>query len=482
MTLSYKKITSILIMFLFLLLPLKVSALSTEQDLAIQQLIDDACQQSNSPSLSVSIVENNDTFYYSSGFADSNKKIAASEKTLYELASVSKAFTGLAILKLEEDGLLSTKDSISKYLPWLTFKYKGKEVDMKKITLNNFLSHTSGITNKKHLKLIPPDNGSNMLKHTVEQLVGTKLQFLPGEKYEYGTINYDILGLVLEVVTNKKFDDIMSSQIFQPLKLNQTFSDKKKAENTGDLAQGYHQYFFKSHAFNPPNYSGNKPAGYLISNGKDMASWMKIQLGLETDIQKVYKQLIKKSHEPYLKFPTANENFYATGWFSNRDSSIISHEGANPTFTSFVYLNKNDKIGVTLLSNGNTINTDIVYSINSILKNEKQLNYRMSRTQSLDNWLSIATIIFTCLIFVLNYFNYQNNKFKYLKHRKEIRIILVLITIFLLFTLLKIWFERKTYFIWLPYSLLFSLLSLTGVIFSLFHLTKVKKEPLKNKS
>ena len=82
------------------------------RNLWIQALLDDACRTSGVPGMSLSILADGEVFYFSSGYADLEKGLSASENTLYELASVSKAFTGMGILLLEEQGLLSMTDPI----------------------------------------------------------------------------------------------------------------------------------------------------------------------------------------------------------------------------------------------------------------------------------------------------------------------------------------------------------------------------------
>ncbi len=114
-------------------------ALSDSKSAAIQALLDDARHISGVPGMSISILVDNEVLYFSSGYADREKGLSASENTLYELASVSKAFTGLGIMLLEEQGLLSMTDPVQKYLPWFTLKYQGRLVDMQSLTLNNFL-------------------------------------------------------------------------------------------------------------------------------------------------------------------------------------------------------------------------------------------------------------------------------------------------------------------------------------------------------
>lgn len=140
-------------LMLFVVFTRSTYALSEEQSVAIQELLDDACHTSWVPGISISIINGYETLYFSSGYADRVKMLSATENALYELALVSKAFTGTGILFLEEKGLLSMTDPIQKYLPWLSFEYKGSPIDMQGLTLNHFLHHTSGITNGKHFQI-----------------------------------------------------------------------------------------------------------------------------------------------------------------------------------------------------------------------------------------------------------------------------------------------------------------------------------------
>ncbi|MHC1748344.1 MAG: serine hydrolase domain-containing protein [Cellulosilyticaceae bacterium] len=237
-------VTMIVSLILFTGFTTPIYALSDAQSVAIQTLLDDACRISDVPGMSISIIDKGETFYFSSGYADREKKLPASENTLYELASVSKAFTGVGILLLEEQGLLSMTDPVQKYLPWLTMTYNGLPVDMQNLTLNHFLHHTSGLTNRKHIKIIPQGSTPDMLQKTVDAMVGTELAFPPGEQYAYGTVNYDILGLVIEVVSGQSYERFMTEQVFKPLGLDHTYVYKEAAQATGQLAQGYRSSLF----------------------------------------------------------------------------------------------------------------------------------------------------------------------------------------------------------------------------------------------
>ena len=121
-----KKIIVVVLMIFILFLESTTQsyALSDSKSAAIQALLDDASRISGVPGISISIIVDDEVFYFSSGYADREKGLTASENTLYELASVSKAFTGMGIMLLEEQGLLSMTDPVQKYLPWFTLKYQ----------------------------------------------------------------------------------------------------------------------------------------------------------------------------------------------------------------------------------------------------------------------------------------------------------------------------------------------------------------------
>lgn len=438
-------------------------ALSDSQSDSIQTLLDDACRISGVPGMSISILANDEVLYFSSGYADREKGLTASENTLYELASVSKAFTGIGILLMEEQGLLSMNDTIQKYLPWFTLKYQGKSVDMQRITLNNFLHHTSGLTNGSHFQNIPQGNTPDMLQKTVETLVDAELSFYPGEQYNYGTVNYDILGLVIESVSGQSYEDYMKKQVFQPLGMHQTYVYKEDAQATGQLAQGYRSSFFMTTPYDAPDYAGNKPAGYIISCTKDMARWMGIQMGIIQDIPEIFHEVIATSHQGDMSVSDVNGMFYAAGWLVNPDQTIIEHSGGNPNFATEVAILPNERTALCLLTNGANTNINLVLKVKEILEGNLSQSYEMSGTQYLDIILSSATII-CCLLAVLFFLlGLRRKKMNERQPMSKKRIIATVIGLIATVALcIMCWvFPWSTIFIWQTYSILTALVSLT---------------------
>ncbi|MFJ7953910.1 serine hydrolase domain-containing protein [Lysinibacillus sp. NPDC096418] len=436
-------------------------ALSVSKSAAIQALLDDARLISGVPGMSISILADDEVLYFSSGYADRKKGLSASENTLYELASVSKAFTGMGIMLLEEQGLLSMTDPVQKYLPWFTLKYQGKLVDMQSLTLNNFLHHTSGLTNIRHTQNIPQGNTPDMLQKTVEMLVDAELEFPPGEQYNYGTVNYDVLGLVIEIVSRQSYEDFMKEQVFQPLGLHQTYVYKEDAQATGQLAQGYRSSFFMTTPFNAPDYAGNKPAGYIISNTKDMARWMGIQMGIVQNIPEIFQRVIEKSHRGDMSVSSVNDMYYAAGWSVNADQTIIEHTGGNPNFRTEVVILLNERTAICLLSNGANTNINLVLKVKDILDGNLTQSYQISGTQLLDIIFSSITIIL-CLLAVLLFLvglrrRKTNERHPMTKKRIIVTVIFLIATIVL--GILCCAFDWSTILIWRTYSVLTALIS-----------------------
>ncbi len=339
-----------------ILLPLKSYALSNDNNeinqlsdndrLKIEKFIDKQIEKGKIPGMSVVIVQGDKTIYQKGlGYSDIKSQKPVTSKTLFELCSNSKSFTALGILNLQKKGLIKLDDPVTKYIPWLKMKYQDK---VALITIEDLLHQTSGIPSKT-IDKIPISNDDNAIEETVKTLINVELDSEPGKKFQYATINYDVLGLIIEKVTGVPYEEYMEENIIKPMGLNNTYLYKNEAVNEF-MAQGYKIEFLKPRLYDAPVYRGNKPAGYIISNAEDMAKWLKIQMGT-FDGSKLSKELIEDSHKPKVQeFDTVS--YYAKGWFvREKDDVVIYHPGDNPNYSSFIVYNPEKKIGVAVLSN-----------------------------------------------------------------------------------------------------------------------------------
>ncbi len=372
--------------------------ISDERIKEVESFINSKMKKSDAPGLSLIIVNNDKVAYYKGfGYADREKKLPVTDETLFEVASCSKSYTALGILTLRDSGLVSLDDTVSKFFPWFRVQYEGKNYD---ITIRQLLHHTSGLQ-EKDLSKIPPSTDENALEQAVKKLSGAELAFKPGDKFEYATVNYDILGAIIQKQSGKSFEEYMEEKVFKPLGMNNTTLYN---QNTNPkMAQGYQIGYFGTHKYKAPEYRGNKPAGYVISNSNDVSKWLMYQLGtLKTDLASDIKetQIPDRSVAPF----TFDQSSYCMGWASYQNGTgEYSKAGLNPTFSAYMIFRPQDKIGVAVLSNTGTPYTFIIgHGVMDILRGaEPKSPY--SPNEGVIAWDKPFTLIlvFTILYIVL---------------------------------------------------------------------------------
>jgi CubicO group peptidase (beta-lactamase class C family) len=376
------------------------NAESNEKIRKIERFVKEQKSKSKIPGIALVIVEKGKVVYQKGfGYADVKKKIPVTAHTLFELGSTTKAFTGLAILQLEKEGLLKRSDDVRKYIPWLKLNYKGKQ---QKITLNQLLHHTSGIA-PSSITQIPESHATNALGLTVRTLLNQPLDRKPGSSFEYATINYDVLGRVIEVVTKQPYEVYMRQQVLK--RVGMTESEIGRHQLTSmEMASGYKIGFMRMQAYTPPIYRGNVPAGYVISNAIDLAKWLNLQLGNDSS-QGIDKQMIQESHTPDQTVKPFDKNtYYAGGWevMKKRGKKYIAHAGNNPTFSSYLIMQPDDQLGVAILSNMNSdITTYIGQGVMDLWKGSNVTQHYSDSYQRLDQIVTFLHIAIGCFSVLL---------------------------------------------------------------------------------
>jgi CubicO group peptidase (beta-lactamase class C family) len=147
------------------------------------------------------------------GLADLDKRTPVTPETTFELASGSKPFTALAILRLEEAGKLDLSDDVRKYVPELP-AYEEK----RPIRLSDLLRHTSGLPDPFGGGTIREGSAADQVKWAAD----SKLHFGPGSRHEYSNMNYRLLALVVERVSGKTLGAYLHDEVFAPLGMTRT--------------------------------------------------------------------------------------------------------------------------------------------------------------------------------------------------------------------------------------------------------------------
>jgi len=281
--------------------------------------------------------QNKTIFERSYGWQNAEKKIPNQNKNVYQIASLTKSFTALVIVKLNEEGKLSVKDPISKFIADYP---RGNE-----ITVEHLLTHTSGIyevlQNKEYFRLL--HTGKTITKN--EQLSFFKnepLGFEPGTQFSYTNSGYILLGMIIEKVTGLSYEDAVRKIILNPLKMTQTGFDYvalKSPYKTIPYSYISKTKQEKTEIWNPA-FTG--PAGQIYSTAEDLYKYYE---GLR-DYKIVSREAFKKATTPYL-------SGYGYGWFIDDlyGKKLINHGGNIEGSTSYFAMLPDDDLCIILLNN-----------------------------------------------------------------------------------------------------------------------------------
>lgn len=283
--------------------------------------------------ISVGIIENGNISYHTFGFNGKEDKLYD-----YEIGSISKTFVGLLCAKAINENKLDIKDSISKYLDLDDSKYYP--------TIERLLTHTSGY------KAYYFENQmiGNKFAHITNDFYGiSKKQILDKVKdvslenkdysFEYSNFGISVLGLVLENIYDDNFTNLLNDYLFNELDLSNT----KVAKQSGNL---YNYWKWK-------NDDGYIPAGSIISNIKDMVSYLSLFLSNNIEYSSdVYKKIkdINANNDTYEKMNIRLDSIGMT-WILDEKNNIVWHNGATTNFNSYIGFTKDKKKGVVVLSN-----------------------------------------------------------------------------------------------------------------------------------
>jgi CubicO group peptidase (beta-lactamase class C family) len=321
---------------------LTVNTLPADVAQKLDQVAEQALQQTGVPSASVAIVRDGEIAYTKGyGKARLDPPEAAEPGMRYSIGSISKQFTAAAVLFLEQQGKLSLDEPAGKYLPDLT---RANEV-----TIRMLLSHTSGYQDYwPEDYLMPPMLEATTSQHILDVWGKKALDFDPGTKWQYSNTNYVIAGRIVEMVSGEPLMQFLEEHIFHPLGMKEVWnSDLKKLGDTD--AQGYSR-----NALGPLRSSQKEGAGWMFAAGElampayDLAQW---------DISVMNRSLLEaKSYDEMftsVKLKDGSDSHYALGLGVGDLSGhgYLEHSGEVMGFTSENYVFPKEKLAIAVLTN-----------------------------------------------------------------------------------------------------------------------------------
>lgn len=289
------------------------------------------------------LVAKGDNILISKGYGMANLELQVENtpQTKFRIGSVTKQFTALAIIQLEEKGLLKITDHIDKFLP--DYPNGGK------ITIHHLLTHTSGIPSFTHF---PEFEHDKILPTTpleiIDKFKHKELLFKPGSEYKYSDSEYIILGYIIEKVSGKSYQKYLNYNIFRPLNMFNTDYDNSKII-LKNRASGYD--YEDGILYNSDYNDMSLPfaAGALFSTTEDLYKWDRA----------LYKDMLVKDSSLTKIFTPYKKN-YGYGWYIDNfyTHKKIWHHGYIDGFSAVITRFVDDNTCIIILSN--LINTPIL--------------------------------------------------------------------------------------------------------------------------
>jgi len=317
----------------------KTSAQNLET--TIDSLISAEFRDNNGPGGVFMITKSGKQMYRKAfGKANLEVNVAMSPEHVFQLGSITKQFTAIAILMLEEEGKLNVMSPISNYVA----DYPQGD----NITIHHLLTHTSGIKDFTKMKSLKDIAQKEMTpKMMVDFFKHEPIDFAPGEKFDYNNSGYVLLGYIIEVVAGMSYEDFIKKHIFEKVGMRQSYYASDRQIILG-RANGYQKkensYVNKTHI----SFSVPFASGALMATADDMLRW---QNALNQNVL-LRAENVRKAFTKY-KLNNGNEITYGYGWHIKDLHGIPTREHGGSIFgfkTMGVYIPSED-IYVIGLSN-----------------------------------------------------------------------------------------------------------------------------------
>lgn len=276
------------------------------------------------------------------GMANVELNVPMREEMVFNIASITKQFTAVAILQLAEQGKLSVQDEITKYLP-------DYPVNGQKLTIENLLTHTAGIPDSapEAITNLQGKRGLVSLPEIINTFKNRPLHFAPGSKWSYSNNGYMLLGAIIEKVSGVSYPAYLDKHIFKPAGMTQTlFGDDYILIKNRAACYVYSRA--ESKFLNALNgkveiaYS----AGAIQSTAEDLFKWNQAL----TSHTLLKAESLAKARAEY-KLPDGKGTNYGYGWFIGdiQASPLFEHGGNMGGFMSHaIYLPQEDVYVVVL--------------------------------------------------------------------------------------------------------------------------------------
>ncbi|MGW0708143.1 serine hydrolase domain-containing protein [Streptomyces sp. NPDC002643] len=320
---------------------------------SIDRFVRDYVERTRLPGAVVAVTRG-DRVIHTAGYGHTASGETMTAGTRVPVASLSKAMTALAVMRLVEEGEVDLDRPVRDYLPEFTMADRRA----RDITVRQLLTQTSGMADTTYPDLTRPQ--PHTLKQAVAAMRGARLDTAPGARYRYHNPNYFVAARLVEAVAGRPFAEQMSAGLFEPLGMTRTASVDSTTQMP-DGARGYVRAYGTT--FSRPHPRWFTAGGHgVVTTADDLARWLIVQNngGVSAEGRRIATaKTIEATHTP----PRATKSSdYAMGWWTERQDDgrarVIQHSGQLLTHNSMATLLPDSRIGIAVVTNTGLISGD----------------------------------------------------------------------------------------------------------------------------
>lgn len=359
-------------------LPIAAQTITSSE---IDILVEKTMKEFNVAGVAVAVVKDGKIIHEKGyGVKSINTKLPVDEHTNFQIASNSKAFTTAALSILVDEGKISWKDKVTKYLP--EFKMYNDYVT-ENFLIEDLLCHRSGLgLGVGDLNSFP--DGSDF---TIKDVLTSFQHFKPVSafrtQFDYDNQLYFVAGELIARVSGVTWENFIQTRILEPLQMNNSLSSIKAIKDKTNLAIPHSTEGANSQIRTIALFEEmiNGAAGGILSNADDMSKWMIMQLNEGKYGEKLDQQLFSKARQKEMWTihtvtdfnPSAryNQHFsgYGLGWglADVKGNLRVSHTGGLPGMLSIVCLIPDLKLGIVVLTNTESGGAPLFSAVNNTI-------------------------------------------------------------------------------------------------------------------
>lgn len=321
------------------------------------------------PSIAVAVVVDDEAVLTRAyGTADREAGTPADEETLYYIASSTKSYVGLLAAILDARGTLSLASSLEEHLHGVTLTDSLRPGE---VTLENLLTHTSGIDNSPiaYRLAYTGDHDPETLWRILGSSIGAEGAQLG--TFRYSNVGYNIYGMILDRESGTRWQEHLEREIFGPCGMTRTSATVSRGDRAGwpkaapyfGLDPGGIRRLYLEKQDNTM-----QSAGGIMTTAVDVARWLELHLndGLLDGEQIVPSEVVRRTHERLTDADQSRSPFgqsgYGLGWShgAHRDHAVLSHGGGFAGFRSIISFMPDERIGVAVMVNEGSLGGELL--------------------------------------------------------------------------------------------------------------------------